>query len=291
MRKSEIRTIKIQIEIASSPARVFEALSTEKDLRAWFAEHVSISLEDWQYDFWGSFTPETPGQETGKHPLVEYTPHEQLRYAWHLRNRDTLVKIRIRPSAIGTRLTLIQEYLPLIKKTEYSLSDFWVFSLENLRSWLERGTTASKYDFSTGQSSQVDLEINIEGTAESVFQALVDPAQLDRYIAKGAVVDREVGGRYDFGWGEGGPIRVLELEENQKISYSWNLPDEPHTTVTWEVTENGSYCNLRVTHAGFEANRPCEDYKMGWAGYLVWIKGLVETGDSWVRPDITAADY
>ena len=291
MRKSEIRTIKIQIEIAAEQSRVFQALVSQADLSAWFAQNVSISLENWQYDFWGINTPETPDSEAGQHPLVEFSPNEQIRYAWHLRERDTLVKIRIRESEIGTRLTLIHEYLPLIKKTEYSLSDFWVLSLENLRGWLERGTTSPKYDFAQRGLNHVDQRIQIESPPDQIFQALINPQQLNRYIAKGAVVDPEPGGKYDFGWGEGGPIRILELEENQRLSYSWNLPDEPHTTVIWDISEIEMGSELHIAHTGFEENRPCDDYNMGWAGYLVWIKGLVESGDAWVRPDITAADY
>jgi len=285
------KTIKIQIEIAAVPMRVFEALWDSRQLEAWFAEYAFVSHEEWQYDFWGIYTPETPSPVEGAHPLVEFKKNDELRYAWRLRDTDTLVKYRVERSARGTLLTLIHEYVPLPRKREYSLTDYWAYLLENLRNYVERDDVSPRLDFSDVPYGKVQLEVRIQASREEVFQALTDPEQLDRYISRRAIVEPESGGVYDFGWGKGGPGRVLDFQHNERLSHTWDYRNEPATQVTWTLEDHSEYTLLRLVHDGFDPTRPCDDYRIAWAGYLAWIKSLIETGERWIRPEITASDY
>jgi uncharacterized protein YndB with AHSA1/START domain len=40
-------------------------------------------------------------------------------------------------------------------------------------------------------------------------------------------------GAFDFGWGGGGPVKILDLDPDRELAYSWHYPpDEPETVVS-----------------------------------------------------------
>ena len=130
----------------------------------------------------------------------------------------------------------------------------------------------------------------IDAPPEAVFQALIEPAQLDRYIADQATVEPHIDGRYDFGWGDG-PQKILELVPNQTLAYSWSFPGEPATIVSWELEGSGGRTRLTLVQSGFGPDRTNDDYQSGWLSFLVRIKQLVETGAAWQKPVLTATEY
>jgi uncharacterized protein YndB with AHSA1/START domain len=282
--------IQIALRIGAAPQRIFQALTQADQLTHWFAEHADVSEAERRYDFWGRFTPGAPTHAQGQHSIQLWQPDQKLAFVWQLRGAATTVTIGLTPEGDGTRLTLSQEDVPTRRDGEDSIADFWLLSFENLRSWLERGVISTFRDFSTSQKDTLQLAITIDAPPEAVFPALIEPAQLERYIAVRATVEPQIGGRYDFGWGDG-PQRILELVPNQTLAYSWSFPGEPDTVVTWELEGSGGRTRLTLVQSGFGPDRTNDDYESGWLSFMVRIKHLAELGAAWQKPTLLREDY
>ncbi len=282
--------IELQLTINAPPQDVYRALTEGDQLEQWFAEHADVSMEDGRYGFWGRLTPEHPDRPRGR--LLEAIPNEKLRFEWTLRGEQTEVTVNFREEGAGTRIRLEHFGIPTIQPGQYAVTDFWSLSLENLRAWVERGEVGLQCDFGAIKLGDVRLEVDIDAPAEEVFSTLIDPEKLLRYIANDPVVEPVVGGRYDYGWGDG-PIKVLDLEPNKRLSHTWRFDseNEPETIVTWTLEGSGGKTRLTLVHSGFAPDRPMEDYRVGWLHYLQSIKFLSELGDAWERPMLTSAEY
>jgi uncharacterized protein YndB with AHSA1/START domain len=276
--------IDITTEIEAKPSRVFEALSCGPELEQWFAEKAYVSETDRSFDFWGRHTPGNPDREGGRHSLVALERDRRIAFRWNLRGESTTVEIALAPSAEGTKLTLRHDAPPR-GATGMSLADFWLLSLENLRRFVDEGKAPILCDYSTAPKGSVELVIDIEAPPAAVFGALTRPESIDRWMEAKSTFDPRAGGRIDFGWEGGGPVRILSIVPNESLSYSWAYGDDPGTIVTWTLEGSGARPSTRLTlvHSGFGA-RDVEDFRTGWLKHLAWMKALVEKGGSWVRP-------
>jgi len=270
---------------------VFEALIDSGALRQWFCESAEVSLSKKRYAFWGAFTPEAPHREQGQHKILSFATNETLSFDWRVKNTDTIVMFNLSGNNGDTLLKLLHRNVPAWQKGEYTLMDFWTISLENLRGFLERNSVGARCDFSTPMRGDVRLSVEIDATPEAVFAALSDPAQLDRYISSKAEIQMEIGGRYHFGWQSGGPVKVLDVEPDKRLSYQWVYGDEPDTVVTWELEGSGGKTRLTLAHSGFLPEVEDAGYRIGWTGYLNLLKAMVETGADWSKPNYASSDY
>ncbi|HJY82190.1 MAG TPA: SRPBCC domain-containing protein [Candidatus Binatia bacterium] len=283
------KRIEIKLTVAAAPQRLFRALTTTQELTRWFCQHAEVSLEERRYDFWGQFTPEVPEQDHGHHSLFALEADRRLTFSWHLYEAKTIVDIRLAVQEESTLVTLVHERVPAPEPGETNLADFWALSLENLRSWVERGVVGPRCDFSAVPHGDVRASIDIAAPQEVVYDALVRPDELERYLATRAAVELRPGGLYSFGWKEGGPVKILELVPNERLSYSWIYKDQPETVVTWTLKGSGGRTRLTLVHSGF-ADRKSRNYKAGWLKFLAYLKNLVEVGSHWQRPVVLVTD-
>ena len=62
---------------------------------------------------------------------------------------------------------------------------------------------------------------------------------------------------------------VVELEENKKLVYTWNHPDNPEipqTRVSWILEETGEgMTKVTITHTGFSDESTMKPYNEGWS--------------------------
>ncbi|MDH5507358.1 MAG: SRPBCC domain-containing protein, partial [Anaerolineae bacterium] len=174
---------------------------------------------------------------------------------------------------------------------QFSVADFWDLSLENLRGWLEKQTISPRCDFSDIKQGEIELHVDVEADPAAVFAALISTGQLKRYMGENPTVEPQVGGRYDFGWEGGGPVKIVELVPDKKLAYTWEYPPEPATLVTWTLEGSGGKTQLTIVHSGFTADRSGADYQVGWLHYLARIKFMVETGPGWQKAHIPVGDY
>ena len=95
------------------------------------------------------------------------------------------------------------------------------------------------------------IVVEIDAPRERVFAALTEPSQVDRWIAKGASIELEVGGKLDYGWEGEGPVKILELVPNAKLTHDWKHGNDPETIVTWTLEDSGGATRLQLVHSGF----------------------------------------
>jgi len=293
---NEQKRIEVKVTIEAAAEDIFDALTKSDQVEQWFSEYADISLPQKRYAFWGGFTPEAPDRTQGDHPLTAVEPNRHLQFKWQFRGAKTTVEITLESKAAGTDLTLIHVGLLPYQDGQYAMADFWSLSLENLRNWVERKTIGPRCDFSTIPYGQVCLQVDIDASPETVFQALIKPEELERYVATKARVEPQAGGVYDYGWGEeGGPIKILDLVPDEKLVFDWTWTGkeqpEPATTVTWTLEGSGGKTHLTLVHSGFAPDRACQDYQVGWLHFLNRLKFLVEVGPTWQKAQFLAADH
>ncbi len=280
-------TLHIQLGIAAAKSAIFRALTASNELTSWFAEHADVSIPDRRYDFWGRFTPGTPGREEGRHPLLDVEPDSRLRYGWHVRGTDTVVEFSLEEHAGGTLVIMRQENVQTVEGVgEVTLEDFWFLSLENLRRHLDGGREKVRCDFSTlPKTGDIRHQVMVDGPPEKVFDALIKPEQLERWIASKATVEPHAGGRYEFGWGEGiGAAKILEIMPNEKLAYSWQEDAGAEMVVTWTLEGSGGKTRLTLVHSGFAPDKETGGIQEGWLNFMSWVKSLVEYGPGWQTP-------
>jgi uncharacterized protein YndB with AHSA1/START domain len=285
--KTVSETIHIEVPLAAATPRVFRALTQSDELMSWFAEQAMVSSAEGRYDFWGRLTPESPTPEEGRHRLLSWEPDRLLTFIWPVRDAETTVTITLEPEEQTTLLRVVHEGLPTRERGQSSFTDFWELSLENLRGWVERREVGARCDFSGEMHGDVHLEVEIDAPPSAVFHALMAPAELDRFFAAKAVVEPHIGGRYDFGWGDGGPVKILDLTQDTTLAYSWHFENEPPTIVTWTLENSGGGTRLTLVHSGFGRQTWTEEYHCGWLNCANRLKFLVEVGPGWRPPRLT----
>ena len=272
--------LNLGIDIKSPASRIFSALIEPDMLTKWFAEQVDISVDQNRYDFWGRFTPDNPSREQGHHRLVRVVPERLVEFEWYLRGTDSLVQYEIHQTALGSVLTMYHRDLPLASSRESSIGDFWSHSLEGLRHWLERGRTYDLLDYSKAPTGNVKVTIDINVPPAVVFHALTDAAQMERWVGSKGSIDPKPGGKIDFGWGMG-PVKILEITPDEKLSYSWRWEGEPDTITSWTLDGSAGKTRVTIVQSGFAPDRNGSDYFIGWCKFASRLKTMLEEGPNW----------
>ncbi len=275
---------RVQIAIQANPEKIFSALTTSASLVSWFAEHADVDLEARRYDFWGRFTPDAPNRDNGKHPLLEIETNQRLKYGWQVYDADTTVEFRLLPRGEKTIVALEHAIEKAGAKdvSRFSFEDFWFLSLENLRRYLDGRSADARVDF-TPEAMKGDIHhtIEIDAPASTVFALLIEPAQLNRWIASNASVDPVKGGEYSFGWAMVGAMKIIDIEADKKLAYS--LEQDKGNIVTWTLEESGGKTRLTLVHSGFGADDVPGEYA-GWKSFMNWMRSMAEYGSDWQSP-------
>jgi uncharacterized protein YndB with AHSA1/START domain len=279
---------RLQVTIAADPATVYQALTSAAALETWFAEHAAVDLPARRYDFWGRYTPETPDREQGRHAIIATAQDTRLRYSWPLAGALTEVEYRLHPREGATILTITHTGCGRDTSAPCAPEDFWFLVLENLRRHVEGRAVHTRFDFHTLNSTgDIRHEIEIDAPREVVFSKLVEPSQLNRWIAPNAAVEPHVGGAFDLGWGAEYVAKILEIEPGSKLSYAWASAQ----IVTWTLEGSGGKTRLLIVHSGFDPDTvPGE--RLGWLNFITWIGSMAEVGPSWQSPlSLVNKDY
>lgn len=272
--------------------RVFVALTAPRDLECWFCEHAEVDLNDGVYRFWGKNTPETPTEIEPAGDLLNWERGSMLELAWDLGGRKTLLRYEVARSGDRCELTVRHGNLPERRREEdASLNDFWYTALENLRLFMVTGGSQVKPDFRSATGDEVRLSVAIDGSVDAVFRTISEPEELNRYFGRGAKVDLRVGGCFSFGWDEGGPVKILDLDPPNLLSYSWKYRGEPSTIVTWTLEGSGGGTRLTITHSGFGSDFRQDAYRAGWMSFLAMIKAMVELGRKWKAVEMSGVAH
>jgi len=119
-------------------------------------------------------------------------------------------------------------------------------------------------------------EILVNATATKVWKAITDKEDMKHWYFPVEEFRTELGFEFTL-YGEKDdrkyPIacRIISVELNKKLSYTWNYRDFPaETIVTFELFEEGSQTKVRLTHEGLEKipekykDASKENHREGW---------------------------
>jgi uncharacterized protein YndB with AHSA1/START domain len=283
------QTYTLQVTIGAPPETVYTALTSPAALQRWLAEHAEVALEDGVFEFWGRYTL---GGERGRQRLLSFEPGRGLRFSWSLEGAATEVAITVEPAVEpaggGAVLTLTHSGVPPRSAGDaYWVRDLLMLSLANLASYCEGRGVGPLCDVSVARDGEARAGVEIDASPSEVFASLIEPAQLDRWIAAGAEVEPEVGGRYSFGW-DHGPVKILELDPDRALAYSWRHSWDDGdgggpaaTVVRWELEGSQGRTYLTIVHSGFGADRRADGYQLGWQEFLASLKRMHEVGPGW----------
>lgn len=279
--------LNLGIDIGAPAEKVYSALTDPDALTQWFAEHADVAIDDKRYDFWGRHTPDNPNAEQGGHRLLRHLPNRLVEFEWRFRGQDSVVQFEIHERETGCVLTMYHRNIPHAQPGQSSLIDFWSHSLEGLRHWLERGQAYRLLDYAAAPKGDVTVSVDIQVPAPTVFHALTDAAQMERWVGSRGSIDPRPGGRIDFGWGMG-PVKILDLVPNEKLSYSWQWEGQEDTVTTWTLEESGGKTHVTIVQSGFAPDRNGQDYYIGWCKFAERLKTMLEAGPDWEHAKVYA---
>jgi uncharacterized protein YndB with AHSA1/START domain len=165
--------------------------------------------------------------------------------------------------------------------------DLWRIMLANLRAHLSGAGGVCMPDFSA-PVTRIRQTVAINATREQVYQALLDPAFLEKWLGGKSVVEPRVGGRYSYGWQyevrgkqvQGGPTKILEMVEDTKLVTDWpnwrGDPEMPVQRITWLLEPVGDHTRVILIHEPFERTVDVSDYPQGWAYFLSRLREEIE---------------
>lgn len=122
-----------------------------------------------------------------------------------------------------------------------------------------------------GQTDSISFEFDLRHPPEKVWRALIDPALLAEWLLPVAGLALEPGAAFAFqappmpGWDGVVSCRILEIEAQRKLRYTWTVGDmELDTVVTFTLTPTASGTLLSLVQSGF---KPHQKQNFGGARY------------------------
>jgi len=114
------------------------------------------------------------------------------------------------------------------------------------------------------------LEFTLSAKPARVMQLLTDAALIRKWSGGSAVVEREVGGRFEMfdGWVFGKILKATDRE----LAYTWSTTDWPEDTTPTEVhyllKDDEAGTKLILRHTGFANEEEMKSHKNGWSDYF-----------------------
>jgi len=140
----------------------------------------------------------------------------------------------------------------------------------------------------TDVSDAIVAEITVNGSAERVFEALVEPRQRiqwwgvkGRFETTHMESDLRVGGVWEMRGKrmDGQPFTLrgeyLRIERPRLLEFTFADWESQHSVVRFELEENGGVTNVRLVHSGF-ANKAEREKYQGWPWLLSLLKAHAE---------------
>jgi uncharacterized protein YndB with AHSA1/START domain len=119
------------------------------------------------------------------------------------------------------------------------------------------------------QTEAVSFEFDLPHSPEKVWRALTDPALLTEWLLPVVELKLEPGAPFTFktqphpGWDGIVNCRILEIEAQRKLSYTWDVPFLD-TVVTFTLQPTATGTRLSLVQSGF---KPDQKQNFGGARY------------------------
>jgi uncharacterized protein YndB with AHSA1/START domain len=148
---------------------------------------------------------------------------------------------------------------------------------------------------STAETVEIQRELTIAATPETVWGFLVEPEKATRWMGQQATFEPEPGGLYRVAVIPGNTARgeFVELEPPRRLVFTWGWepggagpnPVPPgSTTVEIELEPDGDGTRLRFAHRGLPSPDSAESHGHGWDHYLKRLETAAAGGDPGTDP-------
>lgn len=121
------------------------------------------------------------------------------------------------------------------------------------------------------QTDTIAFEFDLQHSPAKVWRALTDPTLLAEWLLPAVGFELDLGANFTFktqpypGWDGTVHCKMLEIEEQKKLSYAWVVGDmELDTVVTFTLTPTESGTRLSLVQSGF---KPHQKQNFGGARY------------------------
>jgi uncharacterized protein YndB with AHSA1/START domain len=120
-----------------------------------------------------------------------------------------------------------------------------------------------------GQTESLAFEFDLKHSPQKVWRALTDPELLGEWLLPVAGIALAPGTAFTFrtqpypGWDGTVSCRLLEIEPQRKLSYTWSVPGLD-TVVTFTLTPTATGTRLSLVQSGF---KPDQKQAFGGARY------------------------
>lgn len=275
------------LPIHAPAARIFDALTTQRELERWFAEHARVDPRvGGTFRFWGRHTVGTPSEREARGKVMGLEKDKRIAFEWTVYGVPGTVTITLTPEdsdrGPATKVAVKHELrgMPDQPRPRELIDDWWRFSLGNLMAHVMGHGEVLRPDFAD-DNPEIRLSMTVAAPREAVFRALTEPDALREWMgAPAPVVEPRVGGRYELGWTytvegaevSGGPMKILDIVPDERLVVSW--PDwrgdtsVPMQSITWELEPHGSGTRVTLIHAGFPRTVDFSDYPFGWGHFM-----------------------
>jgi uncharacterized protein YndB with AHSA1/START domain len=136
------------------------------------------------------------------------------------------------------------------------------------------------------QTDSISFEFDLQHSPHKVWRALTDPVLLAEWLLPVVALELEPGAAFAFktqpypGWDGTVNCRMLEIEAQRKLRYTWVVGDTLDTVVTFTLTPTASGTRLSLVQSGFKAGQKQNfgGARYGWkmmGGKLVDLLGRI----------------
>jgi len=154
---------------------------------------------------------------------------------------------------------------------------------------------------STTETISVTRELEIEASPEAVWEFLVDPEKMIRWMGLSASLEQRAGGAYRVGVVPGhtasGTVATIERPRRLVLTWGWEpVEGEPppavppgSSTVELELFAEGAGTRLVLTHRDLPSGEAADSHTRGWEHYLPRLVTVAAGGDPgrdpWLDPE------
>ncbi|MEO8504363.1 MAG: SRPBCC family protein [Acidobacteriota bacterium] len=140
----------------------------------------------------------------------------------------------------------------------------------------------------------VDREIAIDAKPETVWELLVNPSEMIRWMGQSATVDLRRGGAYRVQVipGNAASGEFVEIDAPHRLVYTWgwegnaNVPPGS-TTLVFELVPAGKGTLLRFSHRDLPSAEAATSHAHGWSHYFERLVATAAGGEPGPDPWIT----
>ena len=152
---------------------------------------------------------------------------------------------------------------------------------------------------STTETAALTREIVIAAAPETVWQHLVDPDKVARWMGRNISFDPRPGGEYriEVGRGYAASGEFVELDPPRRLVYTWgweavdgkeNAVPPGSSTVEIELVMEEDGTRLRLTHRDLPTTEAADSHGSGWDHYLERLVAAATGADPGPDPWATA---